>query len=661
MHLSQFFEHLDTEKTGSLDFQVVADVIGSYIKPGYGGRRHATARPKAYAAPQVPCVNAPMPYSNVQVPGGEADLAGGELADMASEISRCNTAEIERFTPKMLMMSGDGAHDCSRSTALASLQQELQLLEMKLKTTQEAHDAPDLEELRRLEDEKQTTKAALEELQRLEEEKKAKEAEEAKKVEEEQKKLAALEELRRLEEEKKAKEAEEAKKKVQDQDEQKKAAALDELRRLEEEKKAKDAEKAKKHAQDQDEQKKAAALDELRRLEEEKKAKEAEEAKKKVQDQYEQKKAAALEELRRLEDAKKAKEAEEAKKVEEEQKKAAALEELRKLEDAKKAKAAADGKNIREVLMRGITLFAFDFAGCGQSEGDYITLGYHERDDVQEVIKYLRETGEAAFDGRRVPFASLEMVVRELIARMPIRCKLGFMVNAAMGMVRRSVNDELIDPHHTHDIYDIYAGDKNIVLIEGDHNSQRPQYLADGISIFLYERLCLPAGLAGELPAPEASRGFEDGACTECNQFMEAFGYPACIGEQTYNALLLPGQKEVDFSTFVRFFGPHIHPRYEEVVELREQLCQSRAPSPRSPPPERSAPRVSLTRSMSATKGRPPTPGMVEEDVWSAAPTSAGSGAASSSARAAQLGGGVLKRSVPGCHVPEVSRFKDST
>lgn len=119
---------------------------------------------------------------------------------------------------------------------------------------------------------------------------------------------------------------------------------------------------------------------------------------------------------------------------------------------------------------------------------------------------------------------------------------------------------------------------------------------------------------------------------TECNQFMEAFGYPACIGEQTYNALLLPGQKEVDFSTFVRFFGPHIHPRYEEVVELREQLCQSRAPSPRSPPPERSAPRVSLTRSMSATKGRPPTPGMVEEDVWSAAPTSAGSGAASSSA-----------------------------
>ena len=29
------------------------------------------------------------------------------------------------------------------------------------------------------------------------------------------------------------------------------------------------------------------------------------------------------------------------------------------------------------------------------------------------------------------------------------------------------VNDELIDPHHTHDIYDIYAGDKNITTLRG--------------------------------------------------------------------------------------------------------------------------------------------------------------------------------------------------
>ncbi|KAJ1446258.1 Alpha/Beta hydrolase protein [Pelagophyceae sp. CCMP2097] len=33
------------------------------------------------------------------------------------------------------------------------------------------------------------------------------------------------------------------------------------------------------------------------------------------------------------------------------------------------------------------TLVAFDFAGCGQSEGDYVTLGIHEQADVHAVIR----------------------------------------------------------------------------------------------------------------------------------------------------------------------------------------------------------------------------------------------------------------------------------
>jgi len=212
-------------------------------------------------------------------------------------------------------------------------------------------------------------------------------------------------------------------------------------------------------------------------------------------------------------------------------------------------------QHVRMVLTRGITLFAFDFAGCGMSEGDYISLGYHEREDVSTIISYLRDSGEVstiALWGRSMgavtallhghrdpsiaglvldsPFSSLEQVVRELIARMPIRFKPRFLVNAAMSMVRRTVrkrtgmdilklkpienvhtcfipalfvagvHDELILPHHTHQIHEKYAGDKNLVMIEGDHNSARPQYLADSVSIFFYERLCLPAGLPGELP-----------------------------------------------------------------------------------------------------------------------------------------------------------------
>lgn len=32
----------------------------------------------------------------------------------------------------------------------------------------------------------------------------------------------------------------------------------------------------------------------------------------------------------------------------------------------------------------------FDFAGCGQSEGEYISLGHFELGDVEVVVNYLK-------------------------------------------------------------------------------------------------------------------------------------------------------------------------------------------------------------------------------------------------------------------------------
>lgn len=43
------------------------------------------------------------------------------------------------------------------------------------------------------------------------------------------------------------------------------------------------------------------------------------------------------------------------------------------------------------LLPQNITLFTFDFAGCGLSGGDYISLGWWERDDVAMIIDHLRE------------------------------------------------------------------------------------------------------------------------------------------------------------------------------------------------------------------------------------------------------------------------------
>jgi hypothetical protein len=46
--------------------------------------------------------------------------------------------------------------------------------------------------------------------------------------------------------------------------------------------------------------------------------------------------------------------------------------------------------------------------------------------------------------------------------------------------------DNFIAPHHTKKLHEEYAGDKNLIIVEGDHNSNRPQFLLDSIGIFFY-------------------------------------------------------------------------------------------------------------------------------------------------------------------------------
>ncbi len=41
------------------------------------------------------------------------------------------------------------------------------------------------------------------------------------------------------------------------------------------------------------------------------------------------------------------------------------------------------------LLPAGITVFALDFSGSGKSEGEYISLGWFERDDVKVVTDHL--------------------------------------------------------------------------------------------------------------------------------------------------------------------------------------------------------------------------------------------------------------------------------
>lgn len=47
-------------------------------------------------------------------------------------------------------------------------------------------------------------------------------------------------------------------------------------------------------------------------------------------------------------------------------------------------------------------------------------------------------------------------------------------------------DDDFILPHHTDKIYAKYSGEKEKMLVEGDHNSKRKQEVFDKISAFFY-------------------------------------------------------------------------------------------------------------------------------------------------------------------------------
>ena len=41
-------------------------------------------------------------------------------------------------------------------------------------------------------------------------------------------------------------------------------------------------------------------------------------------------------------------------------------------------------------LARGLTVVALDFSGSGRSEGEYVSLGYFEKQDLETVVSHLK-------------------------------------------------------------------------------------------------------------------------------------------------------------------------------------------------------------------------------------------------------------------------------
>lgn len=67
----------------------------------------------------------------------------------------------------------------------------------------------------------------------------------------------------------------------------------------------------------------------------------------------------------------------------------------------------------------GVFVFCFDFVGCGNSDGEYISLGYYEKRDVEFLLKYMNETlnlGPFVLWGRSMGAATTLLASSELIA-----------------------------------------------------------------------------------------------------------------------------------------------------------------------------------------------------------------------------------------------------
>ena len=199
---------------------------------------------------------------------------------------------------------------------------------------------------------------------------------------------------------------------------------------------------------------------------------------------------------------------------------------------------------VRFLLPKNLTLFSFDFCGCGKSEGDYISLGYYEQEDVDCAIEYLKKTNKVsniALWGRSMGavtaimyasknpnkisamildsgFFSLKTLINELVqtkVNLP-QFVIDQMVKSVKATVKQKANfsmdeiepylycqncitpaffchgadDDFVKPHHCKDLFDLYGGnDKVLTFVKGNHNTPRSRILREDAVKFLCKRL----------------------------------------------------------------------------------------------------------------------------------------------------------------------------
>ena len=195
---------------------------------------------------------------------------------------------------------------------------------------------------------------------------------------------------------------------------------------------------------------------------------------------------------------------------------------------------------VKYLLPKNICLFSLDFCGCGRSEGDYISLGYYEKEDVKCIIDYLKKSkkvGKIALWGRSMGavtaimyasehpedisalvldsgFYSLKKLIYELVkskvslpdfiigqvlkqVKETIRKKAGFDLDKleteiyakncnTPAFFLHGEDDNFVNKNHCTNLFNDYKGDEKIIrIVKGKHNTARPKELKMKIVEFL--------------------------------------------------------------------------------------------------------------------------------------------------------------------------------
>jgi len=195
-------------------------------------------------------------------------------------------------------------------------------------------------------------------------------------------------------------------------------------------------------------------------------------------------------------------------------------------------------------LSLGISLVAVDTGGSGMSEGNYVSLGYHEAQDAIAVIDFLRlqfKITDIGIMGRSMgaassllyasqydpeikcviadsSFASLYRLFYDMVAKqagglagivtdvatnriaatVQYRAKFDVYEDDPIEKVRTALapaflihgkEDTLISPTHSDEIQKAYRGECEVHHPVGGHNSERPTWVYTKLSLFLSKNL----------------------------------------------------------------------------------------------------------------------------------------------------------------------------